>query len=624
MKTLKLSLILSCLIGLFALSSCVEKKIDPPPTPKIPAEPSDVTATPGPGYMTVTWKDNSDNETGFVLYRDDGSSALQTQAATKIKDLPANTTSFVDTEVSLETDYSYSVVATGNEGDSGQVTTKTAAKIAQGVDLMVGTNNRHWDAVNNGTIFRMYLLFPESVLQDPDIEMTAKLTGPEGWNDGEAFEDEYFIDGFERENGYAFVSLNSTDAINGTYTFELTVDGKPYTASAVLNDASYRLPRATNVKVTSSSKTSVSVSWDEVAGAAAYFASLWIGNYEGDPVVSYTRANGTSITFDGLDLTDDKYQVEVVAQSADVIKVENFGLSYITAKFAVGLVNDACSSNDQVINVPDANLRQAIRSSINTSSDTLTCADMASLIELEEFATVEKGISSLEGLQYAIYLQNAQLWDNTISDASPLADLENIEWLNLNFNRIRDLTPLQNLMSLRGLFLAGTSNAYTDIIPLAGLTQLEMLDIGGHNLGNIDILADFSELTRLWTWENDLTVADLAVLNGKDITWLNIDGNDITSLDFLSNFPNLEVLEARRLGLSDLTPLKTLTELFELSLEENDITDITPLVENTGIAQDDEIDLRENLLDVTGDDKANIDALIARGVTLDVEDQKTE
>jgi Leucine-rich repeat (LRR) protein len=599
--------------------------------------------------MTVTWQDNSNNETGFALYREGGSSVLEGQAATKIKDLPADTTSFVDTEVSLETDYSYSVVATGNEGDSGQVTTKTVAKIAQGVDLMVGTNNRHWDAVNNGTIFRMYLLFPESVLQDPDVEMTAKLTGPEGWNDGEAFEDEYFIDGFERENGYAFVSLNGTDAINGTYTFELTVDGKPYTASAVLNDASYRLPRATNVKVTSSSNTSVSASWDTVPGAAVYFASLWIGDYEGNPVVNYTRANGTSITFDGLDLTNDKYQIEVVAQSADVIKVENFGLSYITAKFAIGLVNDACSSNDQNINVPDANLREAIRSSLNISSDTLTCVDMASLIEIEENDGVDKGISSLEGLQYAIYLQDAQLWDNAVTDASPLADLENIEWLNLNKNQISDLTPFQNLTSLRGLFLCCESNTYTDIAPLANLTTLERLDIGGHQLGDVSlsVLTNLSSLEYLWTWDN--AINDPSFLTQlENIVFLELGGNEIEDISFVDQLPKLEGIVLGYNPITDLTPifdetqlteldlenfelvyidfLRTFTQLQILDLANNNIDDLTPLVENTGLGDGDFIRLDANLLDVTdgSDDKAAIDALIARGVEVTFEDQKTE
>ena len=618
MKSAKLVFIIGCLMGLFILSSCVKN------TPKIPAAPSDVTATPGPGYVTVTWKDNSDNETGFALYRDGGASELQAQEATKIKDLPANTTSFVDTDVVLETPYNYSVVAIGDEGESDQVATKTAAKIAQGVDLMVGTNNRHWDAENNGTIFRIYLLFPESVLQDPNVTMTAKLSGPAGWNDGEALEGEYTVDGFGRENGYDFLSFNDTDAINGTYTFELNVNGKTYTASAELKDASFRVPRATNARVTSSSSTSVSASWDSVPGAAVYFVSLWRGTYE-ENIVDYTRSDGTSITFNDLNLDEDQYQVEIVAQNSDTIKIDNFGLSYITAKFGVGTVNPACSSNDEVINVADVNLRQAIRSTINTSSDTLTCVDMVTLYELDESVARDRGISSLEGLQYAINLEDAQLWDNAISDATPLANLENIEWLNLNFNRVNDLTPFQNLTSLRGLFLAGSSNAYTDMEPITGLTQLEMLDVSDHNLGSLAFLEDFSNLTRLWTWENDLDAADMAVLSGKDLNWLNIDRNTIDSLSFLSDFPNLEIIEARGLGISDISVLQGLSKLNTVSLDDNEIIDITALVNNSGIGDGDVVDVRGNRLETnSGQDKTDIDALIARGVDVSFENQKIE
>ncbi len=153
-----------------------------------------------------------------------------------------------------------------------------------------------------------------------------------------------------------------------------------------------------------------------------------------------------------------------------------------------------------------------------------------------------------------------------------------------------------------------------------------MLDIGGHNLGTIDWLSDFKNLTNLWLWGNDLDNADMKALDGKDLEELNINDNNLTDITFVENFPNLTQLSAAATGISDLTPLASLTKLQEVWLEENEISDITALVENMSLGDGDTIDISENLLDLTegSDDKINIDALIARGVEVFFDDQKTE
>lgn len=68
--------------------------------------PANVAAKSGPGYITVTWQDNSEDETGFVIYRStDSDNALKSQADTRVGEVAANTETFIDTEVELETSY---------------------------------------------------------------------------------------------------------------------------------------------------------------------------------------------------------------------------------------------------------------------------------------------------------------------------------------------------------------------------------------------------------------------------------------------------------------------------------------------------------------------------------------
>ncbi len=444
--------------------------------PQIPSAPTDVTATAGPGYITITWKDNSDNETGFSVYRDDGSSAsLNTQAATKLKDVAANTTEFIDTDIELAKNYRYSVVAKGSEGNSAQTDLSKVTQVPEGVDLMVGTLNRRWDPDSpvTGTVIMVYVTFPESVMEDPSIDMSATITGPAGWNNNNPVEFPLEVDGFTRTNGYTIFNGNTTDSVNGTYRIEVKVGSKTYKASVELKDKGFKIPFPKNIKITSSAKNSVTATWDATPGALGYWIRLWKGEYQ-EAVTDYLNANSeTTFTFKNLNLEDGVYQVEVVPQSIEYIdgkpiKVESFGISYDVELFAIGKVNPACS-NEQVVSIPDAALSQVVRDVVNKPTGDLTCFDLALITEIDEAQGTNKGIKNLEGLHYAINLRGLQLGENAITDASALSELENIEWLNLNNNQVSDLSPLQNLTNLKGLFLCCESNAYTEVSPLYGL-----------------------------------------------------------------------------------------------------------------------------------------------------------
>jgi hypothetical protein len=91
-------------------------------TTKTPAAPSNVTVTPHPGFIRVGWQDNSTDETAFVIYRDavGGAANLTTQALTQLAEVPANTTSYDDQNVTVGTSYRYAVAAKGAEGNSSQ------------------------------------------------------------------------------------------------------------------------------------------------------------------------------------------------------------------------------------------------------------------------------------------------------------------------------------------------------------------------------------------------------------------------------------------------------------------------------------------------------------------------
>lgn len=68
----------------------------------------------------MSWQDNSDSETGFIIYREEVSSSqgLEPQALEKIADVGENISSYSDTEVINGTQYRYGVAAKGENGES--------------------------------------------------------------------------------------------------------------------------------------------------------------------------------------------------------------------------------------------------------------------------------------------------------------------------------------------------------------------------------------------------------------------------------------------------------------------------------------------------------------------------
>jgi Leucine-rich repeat (LRR) protein len=64
------------------------------------------------------------------------------------------------------------------------------------------------------------------------------------------------------------------------------------------------------------------------------------------------------------------------------------------------------------------------------------------------------------------------LLDNTaVSELTPLAGLTNLQRLDLDNTAVSDLTPLAGLTNLRELYLSGTE---ADTAPLKHLEQLEI------------------------------------------------------------------------------------------------------------------------------------------------------
>ncbi len=230
----------------------------------------------------------------------------------------------------------------------------------------------------------------------------------------------------------------------------------------------------------------------------------------------------------------------------------------------------------QTVNIPDDNLRAIIENALGKApGDTITAAEM----EIFTIANLPNAnIRDLTGLEYAINLTNLNLGpvregesvrqSNILSDISPIAGLTNLEELNLEFTFLSDISALQGLNNLTKLYLGG--NVISDISPLAGLNKLMYL--------------------------------------GLENTFLS----DISPLQGLNN---LQFLALHENSISDISPLTGLNNLTWLFLSGNSITDISPLLENTGLGRADIVDVTDNPLNAASIND-HIPALQSRGVNV--------
>ena len=239
------------------------------------------------------------------------------------------------------------------------------------------------------------------------------------------------------------------------------------------------------------------------------------------------------------------------------------GWSGRTGPIVLQDVDHCAAQPDAVATFVDPNLEAAVRTALSIDADEdLTCRRLSSLTELTaEGAAIEdlRGIETLTGLA------QLHLSDNPISDLSPLSSLSNLQTLYLWGGSVSDLTPLRDLEALTILHIG--NNSIVDISPLSDLTRL------------------------------------------RD---LSITHNAVTDLGPLKGLTDLEVLRIYNNPISDISALRELTKLTELHIHDlPQLSDIQPLLENTGLGEGDRVILMRSAVDC--EDAA---ALQAKGVSV--------
>ena len=237
-------------------------------------------------------------------------------------------------------------------------------------------------------------------------------------------------------------------------------------------------------------------------------------------------------------------------------------IKHITLMFL--LLALCAAARAQVVEIPDPNLRAAIREALHVRGDDAIAKN--ALGRLTTLVANSRGIESLQGLEFATELRHLQLRSNQIVDIRPLANLKRLDTLILLENRITDLSPLADLTEL--VELNARDNPVSDVSPLSDLRALKHLDLSRCQI------VDTAPLARL-----------------TKLRVLQLNHNRIDDVRPLSNLRMLYKLEIHRNFIVDIRPIANLTHLAELNLSDNDIPDVSPLADLTDLET---LDIRGN------------------------------
>ncbi len=125
--------------------------------------------------------------------------------------------------------------------------------------------------------------------------------------------------------------------------------------------------------------------------------------------------------------------------------------------------------------------------------------------------------------------------------------LSHLNELKIVLSQISDLNPIASLTNLKALTLGG--NRISDISPLKSLTNLTELNLPGNRINDVNPLKSLVNLTSL-----------------------NLARNLVSDINPLKSLINLTSLNLARNLVSDINPLKSLTNLTELDIQDNPVS----------------------------------------------------
>lgn len=217
---------------------------------------------------------------------------------------------------------------------------------------------------------------------------------------------------------------------------------------------------------------------------------------------------------------------------------------------------------------------------------------LAGLTNLEEIVIVSTKVSEEDLAVIAALpgLKRLTLADCGLSSVSGLSGATRLEYLNLNYNTLRNLTPLTGMSAMQELYIS--NNVLTDLSALGTMAQLRVLDVSHNALTAIDPVFGLSKLQSLNAASN--TLKSLGSINRlTDLVYLSCGSNQLTDISALAGCTKLQELNISDNQITDILSLAALDQLTYFNFSKNLIPEMPAFAEGIPLVT---IDGSHNLL----------------------------
>ncbi|HXJ55824.1 MAG TPA: SUMF1/EgtB/PvdO family nonheme iron enzyme [Verrucomicrobiae bacterium] len=245
------------------------------------------------------------------------------------------------------------------------------------------------------------------------------------------------------------------------------------------------------------------------------------------------------------------------------------------------------STPAQEVSIPDSELNDAIRQTLQKPTGPLTEQDLLNLTILNACC---RNVRNLQGLEGARNLRQLALDHNLLTDFSIAGQWTNLVQLDLSFNSLTNISVPDNLTNLATLLIQ--ANRLTNLHLPDGMRALVTLDLDDNQLAHFTVPTGLKQLISLNLAENQLTSLTLPA-GMTNLDGLFLFSNQLTNLSLPADMTKLASLDLRGNRLAHLTLPAAMTNLVSLDLGQNLLTDLILPAELTKLNG---LSIEENLL----------------------------